>query len=122
MSFGRGMIPAGPPVLPIRLPCTTLRSPRTTSPKSTLAAMRFPAPVVVPPTVLSNPSIRTPTALGSPRMPSAVVPTRLPWITFLSEATYNPKLKKSLLPEITLPSPGLVPPIVLSPPNTSTPM
>ena len=73
----------------------------------------FRVPAASPPTVLLGPWIRTPhTRLLIAAVPAAFRPMRLPY-SVLWCAPWEMRMPFSLLPEITLPSPALVPPIVL---------
>ena len=75
-----------------------------------LPEIRLLASDVVPPIVFPGASIKSPLSFASAVTPRAFVPTRLPAITFPAPSTTNPA---PLLPEIRLPLPGMVPPIVL---------
>ncbi len=96
------------------LPCTVLSSAKMKTPFSSLPEMRLPAAPVVPAIVFSReekmftpwpplPRSAVPAALGPMRLPSTLFPVAPP--TMLTPIP--------ALPEMTLPAPAAVPPIVL---------
>ena len=105
----RGAMPAA--FVPMRLFNSELLPPVTKIPSSLLAEITLPAPLPVPPMVLKDPRILTP-ATWFPRLelPITSVPILLPWTKLPSPEMSMPS---PLLPEITLPWPAPVPPIVL---------
>src|SRR5208337_4216809 len=115
------------PMLPeISLPCTTLSvAPRPKlTPAPILSEITLRAPTAVPPIVLLDDSpIRTPAALlGTASSPVASVPMKLPSTT-LFVAPGSMFTPAPILPEITLPAPISVPPIVLlDDPSIRTPL
>ena len=106
----------------IELPRMLLPVPESTStPLIPLKAMVLPAPEAVPPMVLlllAPLKIATPfKPLPSATVPVLSVPMRLPWMRLSVELLRKKKLSRIMprrpLPEITLPAPGSVPPMVL---------
>jgi len=86
----------------------------------------FPDPATVPPIVFPNdPSvICTPcVTLGTTPVPPGLVPIRFPWIKVLVTPTPLSAIPAVPFPEITLPAPEAVPPMVvpLDAPATTIP-
>ena len=82
--------------------------------------MTFRAPAAEPPTwvPVAPLSTRIPFPFGIEAVPARFVPMRLPWITVPFGLTTIPLL---VLPEMTLPAPATVPPIVVPEANTRMP-
>src|SRR6516162_1283703 len=85
--------------------------------------MMLRAPATVPPIVLFDPATSTPAdALPTAPVPAALVPIRLP-CTATADARLSIRIPQLVLPEMTLPAPATVPPMVLlAPVTTSTPL
>ena len=118
LALPRGFVPVTS--VPMKLPCT--RFPvegllSITTPYLPLPEMMFRAAAVVPPTVLSGalesttPSPTLPTAW----VPETSVPMKLPCTRFPDAPPFGPKMTtpNAPLPEMRLPAPAAVPPIVL---------
>src|SRR5262249_4195213 len=106
---------APPPVVPMRLPKPLPPRPNGRTPLPRLRETRFPAPASVPPMVVLFAETSTPLEeFFRARAPVTSVPMRLPWITLLS-VLLPPvsKIPSTSLPEMRVPAPDAVPPMVL---------
>ena len=106
------------------LPAKFTLSGVTATPSPPLKAMRFDAPTSVPPMiVLEELAVLMPgPVFGTAAVPAAFSPMRLPFTTLpTGNAVRMEKAMPVLLPEMTLPAPGAVPPIRWFEPSMRTP-